>query len=58
MPREMLEYIDDVAEESEVSRSEVIQWVFFTIMEDEELEDMIFPEEEDIIDEEESEEED
>jgi len=55
--KEMMDYLDDIAEESEVSRSEVVQWILTGLMEDEDLEDQFFGEEEE-EEEEESEEED
>lgn len=45
LPNDQLDYIEEIAEESEVSRSEVFQWIITALMEDEELEDAVFPEE-------------
>jgi len=53
LPRDMLDYMDEIAEESDTSRSEVIRWVFRGLMRDEELEGQFF---EEIEEEEESEE--
>ena len=55
LPEDMLKYIDSVAEDIEVSRSEVVQWVFIGIMNDPEVEKIFFgDEEEETVEEEES----
>jgi Ribbon-helix-helix protein, copG family. len=46
IPRKQLQYIDEVAEESEVSRSEVFQWIIEGLMTNPEAEDFFFEEEE------------
>lgn len=52
LPKDQLEYVDDIAEVSEVTRSEVFQWILVALMEDEDIEDAVFPtlSEEDIED--------
>ena len=42
MPSNMLDWIDEVATISEVTRSEVVQWVFTGIMGDDDLAEVFF----------------
>jgi hypothetical protein len=46
LPQDQLEYVDGIAEESEVSRSEVFQWIIAGLMINPEAEDFFFEEEE------------
>lgn len=42
LPKDQVDYLDEVAEDVEVSRSEVIQWIINGIMDDEDLEAQFF----------------
>jgi len=56
LPKDQLEYVDDIAEISEVSRSEVFQWIIAGLMENPEAEDFFFEEEAEVGEESEEEE--